>query len=187
MIPGANVPRNETIILENPSGRITPADSFNRWAPGFRGSETGLQQLGLDTLWYIDPDAGINGVWENALAAEKPTYNADFTQMTVKLRKGIYWSDGIEFTADDLIYTVDTNMKTQGLQYNGQFSEYVAKMNKPDNYTVVFTFKKPNSRFHSFFTVRWAACYIMPKHHLSHGLSGTFWGDFPVIIPKINF
>jgi peptide/nickel transport system substrate-binding protein len=164
MIQGANVPRNETIILENPDGQITPADNFNRWAPAFRGSATGLQQLNLDTLWYIDPDAGITGVWENALASEKPIYNKDFTEMTVKLRKGIYWSDGVEFTADDLVYTVDIHMKTPGLSYNGQFNNDVRRIEKVDNYTVKFYLKAANSRFHGYFTVRWAACHIMPKH-----------------------
>jgi peptide/nickel transport system substrate-binding protein len=53
----------------------------------------------MDTFGYIDPEKGFDGVWENSLAAEKPIYNADFTQMTVKLRRGIYWSDGVEFTA----------------------------------------------------------------------------------------
>ena len=60
------------------------------------GQSTGLQQLAMDTLWYIDPEQGIDGVWENALAAEKPNYNADFTEMTVKLRDGIFWSDGVD-------------------------------------------------------------------------------------------
>jgi peptide/nickel transport system substrate-binding protein len=158
------VPRAETLILENPTGRVVPADDLNRWRPGIQSASTGQQQLGLDALWYIDPDAGINGVWENALAAERPAYNKDFTQMTVKLRKGIYWSDGVEFTADDLIYTVDIQKKTAGMAYSGQFSAYVASMDKPDNYTVVFNLSKPNSRFHGLFTVRWSACFMMPKH-----------------------
>ncbi|MBI5305461.1 MAG: ABC transporter substrate-binding protein [Chloroflexi bacterium] len=158
------VPRSETLILENPTGRVVPADDFNRWRPGIQSASTGLQQLGLDALWYIDPDAGISGVWDNSLAEEKPIYNKDFTQMTVKLRKGIYWSDGVEFTADDLIYTVDIQKKTAGLAYTGQFQSYVASMEKPDNYTVVFKLTKPNSRFHGLFTVRWSACWIMPKH-----------------------
>ena len=90
--------------------------------------------------------------------------DADFTQMTVKLRKGIFWSDGVEFTADDLIYTVDVQKNTKGMAYTGQFSTYVDKMEKPDNYTVVFHLTKPNSRFHGLFTVRWSACFMMPKH-----------------------
>mgnify|MGYP003773331603 CR=1 FL=1 len=129
-----------------------------------QAASTGLQQLGLDALWYIDPDAGIDGVWDNALAEEKPIYNKDFTQMTVKLRKGIYWSDGVEFTADDLIYTVEAQKNTPGLAYTGQFAKYVDHIEKPDNYTAVFHLTTPNSRFHGLFTVRWSACFIMPKH-----------------------
>jgi len=59
---------------------------------------------------------------------------------------------------------VDIQKNTRGLAYTGQFSTYVEKMEKPDNYTVVFYLKKPNSRFHGLFTVRWSACWIMPKH-----------------------
>ena len=88
----------------------------------------------------------------------------DFTEMTVKLREGIYWSDGVEFTADDLIYTVETMKNTEGMTYTGQFSKYVDTIEKPDNYTVVFNLTEPNSRFHGLFTVRWSACFMMPKH-----------------------
>lgn len=158
------VPRKDTLILENPTGRVVPADDFNRWRPGMQSASTGLQQLALDALWYIDPDAGIDGVWDNSLAAEKPIYNEDFTEMTVKLRQGIYWSDGVEFNADDLIYTVETLKNTPGMSYTGQFSTYVESIDRLDDFTVVFHLTKPNSRFHGLFTVRWSACFIMPKH-----------------------
>lgn len=107
----AGIPRNEILIAENPQGRVANPSWFNRWVPNHGGSSTGLQQLALDTLWYIDPDAGIDGVWENALASEPPIYNDDFTEMTVKLRDGIYWSDGVEFTSDDVVYTVQAQME----------------------------------------------------------------------------
>ncbi len=82
------VPRDQCLILENPTGTVLPADDFNRWRSGSNTYSTGFQQLALDALWYIDPDAGVNGVWDNALAAEKPIYNADYTQMTVKAPPG---------------------------------------------------------------------------------------------------
>src|SRR6267154_1406082 len=93
----SNISRSETLILENPEGTIKNAGWFNIWAINAGGQSTGLQQLAMDTLWYIDPEHGVDGVWDNSLAAEKPHYNADFTEMTVKLRQGIYWSDGVEF------------------------------------------------------------------------------------------
>jgi peptide/nickel transport system substrate-binding protein len=159
------VPRNQCLILENPSGTVQPADDFNRWRSGYSAVwVSGLQQLALDALWYIDPDAGVDGVWDNALAAEKPIYNDDFTQMTVKLREGLYWSDGVEFTADDLYYTVDIAKNTPGMQNQGLFEGNIDRMEQPDKYTVVFHLKEPNSRFHAAFTVRWGACFMMPKH-----------------------
>lgn len=159
------VPRNQCLILENPSGTVLPADDFNRWRSGYGGFWVGgLQQLALDALWYIDPDAGIDGAWDNALAAEPPIYNEDFTQMTVKLREGIYWSDGVEFTADDLYYTVDLIKNTPGLASQGLFEGSIDRMEQPDRNTVIFYLKTPNSRFHAPFTVRWGALYMMPKH-----------------------
>ena len=160
----SNLPREETIIIENPQGTITNATWFNIWVVARGGNSNGLQQLGLDTLWYIDPDAGIDGVWDNSLAAEKPQYNADFTEMTVKLREGIYWSDGVEFTADDVVYTVETQIKNPSMIWGPVFGASVDSVTAPDRNTVVFKLKRPNSRFHATFTVRWNAAWIMPKH-----------------------
>lgn len=160
----SNLPREETIIIENPEGTVKNPGWFNIWAVNAGGRSTGLQQLAMDTLWYIDPDHGIDGVWDNSLAAEKPIYNDDFTEMTVKLRPGIYWSDGVEFTADDLVYTIETHLKTDGLYWSAPVQINVESVTATDPYTVVFKLKKPNSRFHALFTVRWNAMWIMPKH-----------------------
>ncbi len=103
-------------------------------------------------------------MWDNSLASEKPIYNADFTEMTVKLRSGIYWSDGVEFTSDDVLYTIQTHMKTNGLRWSAAVQVNVADITAPDKNTVVFKLKKPNSRFHALFTVRWNAMWMMPKH-----------------------
>ena len=117
----SDVPRNETLIVENPEGTIKNAGWFNIWAVNAGGQSTGLHQLAMDTFWYIDPDHGLDGVWDNSLASEPPIYNADFTEMTVKLRPGIFWSDGVEFTADDVVFTTETHLKTNGLVRSAQF------------------------------------------------------------------
>ena len=41
--------------------------------------------------------------------------------MTVKLRQGIYWSDGVEFTADDVAYTVQTQIDHPGMNWSAPF------------------------------------------------------------------
>src|SRR5450432_1506059 len=99
----AGIPRNETLIIQGAAAQN--ADWFNLWAAGGGVAINGLQQLTSDALWFINPEGG-KGAWQNALAAEPPIYNADSTEMTVKLRRGIYWSDGVEFTAADVAYTV---------------------------------------------------------------------------------
>jgi peptide/nickel transport system substrate-binding protein len=160
----SDLPRSETLILENPEGTIKTPGWFNIWAISGGGQSTGLHQVAMDTLWYIDPEKGLDGVWDNSLASDKPAYNADFSEMTVKLRKGIFWSDGVEFTAADVVYTVETQIKYPGMRWSAVFALNVASVTAPDPNTVVFKLKKPNSRFHAVFTVRWNAAWIMPKH-----------------------
>ena len=166
----AQFPRNETVIVHNPEGVIRNPGWFNLWANGGGGWSTGLQQLAMDTFWYIDPDAGVEGKSENAiyysLASGPWEYNDDFSEMTVKLREGILWSDGVEFTADDVVFTVQKQSETVGTTWNGAFSTQVAEVTAVDKYTVLFKLKAPNSRFHAVFSVRWNAAWIMPKHAL---------------------
>ncbi|MDB5613193.1 MAG: peptide transporter [Devosia sp.] len=157
----AGIPRNEALIIQGPTAQN--ADWFNVWAPGGGASVNGQQQLTTDTLWWINPEGG-DDAWTNALATEPPIYNEDFTTMTVKLREGVYWSDGVEFTADDLVYTVQTQIDHPGMGWSAAFSLNVAGIESPDRNTVIFTLKAPNSRFHTLFTVRWNAAWIMPKH-----------------------
>ena len=162
--PISNLPRNQTLIVENPEGTIKNAGWFNIWAVNAGGQSTGLHQLAMDTFWYIDPQRGLDGVWMNSLASDKPIYNADFTEMTVKLRPGIFWSDGVEFTSADVVFTTELHMKTNGMRWSAPFQINVASVSAPDRNTVVFKLKKPNSRFHALFTVRWNAVWMMPKH-----------------------
>jgi peptide/nickel transport system substrate-binding protein len=159
-----NIPRKELVILENPEGTIKNAGWFNIWAINAGSQSNGLQQVALDTLWYIDPEKGLDGAWDNSLAADKPAYNADFTEMRVKLRRGIFWSDGVEFTSADVKATVETMIKNTGMRFSAVLINNVASVEAPDAETVIFKLKKPNSRFHANFTVRWGGIWIMPKH-----------------------
>lgn len=157
-------PRRETLILENPEGVIRNAGWFNIWAINAGSQYNGLQQVAMDTLWYIDPESGLDGPFDNSLAAEPPIYNADFTEMTAKLRRGIHWSDGVEFTAADVVHTVETQIKNPGMRWSAQLILNVDQVSAPDPYTVVFKLKRPNARFHANFMVRFNAIWIMPKH-----------------------
>ncbi|HEX9439958.1 MAG TPA: ABC transporter substrate-binding protein [Roseiflexaceae bacterium] len=153
-----DVPRDQVLVVDQ-IFRYSVVDNFNFFVPG-PPSPT-QQGLLYDTLWYLDQQTGE---WINSLATDKPQYNADATQMTVKLRPGIMWSDGVEFSADDLVYTVNTLKDNPGLTWSAEMKLYVKDVKKTDNNTVVFTLNEPNIRFHTYFTARYNAVYMMAKH-----------------------
>lgn len=153
--------RSETIIVDILSGRDANAGNFNLWVPGAAAPSKGIQQFQVRPLWMTEY---AKGEVLNVLAKDPPIYNADFTQMTVNLRDGIFWSDGIEFTADDVVYTVETLMKNKGMAYSTELNLYVDKVTKTSKYQVVFHLKTAHSRFHSYFLDRWGAIRFMPKH-----------------------
>ncbi|HET6485765.1 MAG TPA: ABC transporter substrate-binding protein, partial [Spirochaetia bacterium] len=128
---------------------------------GWVGNDKGMQQLVADPLWTVEYTLGQN---VPTLASDPPIYNKDFTRMTAKLRKGVTWSDGVPFTADDVVYTVQVQMANKGMTYYAQMTDNVAKVSKTDDYTVVFDLKKPNAKFDVFFNDRWGALRILPKH-----------------------
>jgi peptide/nickel transport system substrate-binding protein len=161
----SQLPRAETLIVANPTGTVKNAGWFNIWVNGGGGIANGIQQLGMDTLWYIDPERGLdNKPWDSSLAADKPHYSDDFKTMTVTLREGLFWSDGTPFTADDVVATVKIQIAHPGMLWSAPFTVAVEDVHATDPHTVVFKLKQPNSRFHSTFTVRWNGAWILPKH-----------------------
>src|SRR5690606_37302197 len=59
--PVTEFPRNETLIVNNPEPPATNPPMFNMWVSGNGAAwSNGLHQLALDTLWFIDPDAGLD-------------------------------------------------------------------------------------------------------------------------------
>ncbi|ACI18313.1 ABC transporter substrate-binding protein [Dictyoglomus thermophilum] len=155
-----NVPRNETLIANILTGRIVAPDNFNSWTSSWITPDRGIQQLMLEPLWIVDP---ATGKVINALAASAPQYSNDFKTLTIKLRSGCYWSDGVEITADDLIYHIELAKSNPAMAYHASFQE-VDKITKVDKYTVRITLKEPNARFHTYFLDRWGACRPLPKH-----------------------
>jgi peptide/nickel transport system substrate-binding protein len=169
-----DVPRDQVYVIDQ-IFRYSVVNNFNLWNPT-GGSTPTRQGLVMDSLWYLDQETAA---WINSLAADKPQYNSDFTEMTVKLRPGVMWSDGVEFTADDLVYTVNTLKNTPGLAWSAEMKLYVKDVQKVDNYTVKFTLNEPNPRFAAYFTVRYNGLYMMPKHVAEKQQDLLSWTNYP--------
>ena len=155
-----NLPRNETLIGSMESGRVVAPDNFNSWV-GWKSRDRGSQQLMNESLWNINCATGkiING-----LAAGAPVYSNNFTTLTINLRNNIAWSDGVPITADDVVYTIDLEVKTPGMNYHTAMVDNVKDAYAVGDHTVVIDLKRPNPHFHEYFLDRWGCLWIMPKH-----------------------
>lgn len=101
-----------------------------------------------DALVRFSPDGGdviphIAKGWES---------NDDFTVWKVFLRKGMKWSDGEPFTADDIMFWYEHILLNKDLMPNIPIwmqneDGSVAKVEKLDDYTAQWTFAQPNTAF----------------------------------------
>ncbi len=153
-------PRSETLIARILTGRVGTPDNFNWWV-GWKSSDRGMQNVADETLWTVDFATGeiING-----LAESDPIYNADFTECTIPLRKGVAWADGEPFSAADVVYSIETFKAYEQLGAHNYMVDNVASVTAVDDYTVKVVLNQANSRFHTTFLDRWGATRIMPKH-----------------------
>lgn len=106
--------------------------------------------------------------------------NEDQTVFTFHLRKGMKWSDGHPFTADDLVYWYEAEAMDPELG-GSNFSAVIdhvsgfAEMEKLDDYTIRFTFAQPNGVFLDELAGtegRWpcnAPRHYLEKYHPSRG------------------
>jgi peptide/nickel transport system substrate-binding protein len=156
-----DVPREQLFVLDQ-IFRYGNVGDYNLWAPG--RDTPHRHALMFETLWYRDQETGerIYG-----LAASDPVYNEDYTQMSVDLRDNIYWTDGVQFTADDVVFTVETLKADSGLVQGGwgaQFNQFEVTVEKTGDFSVQFNLGVANPRFHTLFETRWNGVYMMPKH-----------------------
>jgi peptide/nickel transport system substrate-binding protein len=161
--PREDVPRNRTYIqlFQGGGGEYGDTGIAGPWASGF------CHQCGhaaeMEALAYFSAHGNTMYPW----LAEGWEYNDEATELTVNIRKGVEWSDGVPFTSKDVEFTINTLIeKAPDLRDSTAIALWVKSIEAIDDYTVKFTFNEPTWRFMiNWMTFRFdRGVYLVPAH-----------------------
>ena len=162
------VPRNRTMILDCLTfavcaGQIKDYDTFNPFIPG-NTAPTGWNFL-YEPLYFYNAFKEEDNIipW----IAEGHEYNDDYTEVTVKIRSGVEWSDGMPWTVHDFVFTINMlKANAPELLFSTDMETWVEEAVALDDLTAKIRLTAPNPRFiFTYFTHNFGnGVPIVPKH-----------------------
>jgi peptide/nickel transport system substrate-binding protein len=158
------VAREDTVIFDIDNADPLPNPfNFNPLVPGTNRNQ-GAHQALWEPLFILNYESGEIQPW----LGESFTPNDAQDVWTLKIRDGVKWSDGVPYTADDVVFSIQLRLDdtTSSLGDAASMQQWVASVEKLDDLTVQFNLKAPNPRFQlDYFSVRiWGSVVILPKH-----------------------
>ncbi len=175
MVKAGSLPPLAERLPENPRV-VEPVEKVGKYGGTWRSGMVG----GSDRNWLFriagyEPLVAWDRQWSGKVIpnlAESVTSNDAATEFTVKLRKGLKWSDGKPFGSDDIGFFVNDIVGNKELLPNAVdwmvSGGEVGKFEKVDDQTFKITFKEP----YGVFPQRLASVYgvqmtMMAKHYCS--------------------
>jgi peptide/nickel transport system substrate-binding protein len=170
---------------------MSDAGDVNTLNPHFSQNAPTANLSELTMAWLVRWDEHNQPYPE--LATEVPTQanggvSKDGLTVTYHIRKGVQWSDGAPFDADDVVFS--TAAVNNPANDEGSRLDEIAKVDEPDKYTVVYHLKKPDAIFFvAFFSSCCANPSILPKHLLEKyaNINNVAYNDLPVGIGPFKF
>ena len=118
----ADIPRNRTLIMAGLGGEhfggFTDIENFNPHSSGL--SRSGMYQAATEGLFYFNMLNGELIPW----LATGFEYDDGYTGVTVKIRDGVEWSDGMPFTAEDVAFTINMLANNDKLERSGDVGRW---------------------------------------------------------------
>ena len=125
---------------------------------------------GLTMAYLVRYDAQRRPIPE--LATEIPTQrnggiSADGRAITYHLRRGVRWSDGAPFDADDVAFTLRVIADTSNRLTTRDAWDRVTRFDEPDKFTIVLHLDRPYAPFIARYFASDTLSCILPAHVLS--------------------
>jgi peptide/nickel transport system substrate-binding protein len=161
--PPRQVPRNRTLFLmwSGTDGKYVDHELWNGYAIG-ANHQNGLGIIHEPVAFY----SAFADKWHPWLA-DSWKYNPDFTELVIKTRSGVQWSDGKPFSAEDVAFTLDSLAKA-GAKYRWGANAQALGLKSAqalDANTVQVKFEKPSPKFFFFISYKYdIGVYPIPKH-----------------------
>lgn len=141
-VAAKEMPREDTLIVRM-FHKITTFRVMNPYLPTHQ-ERTG-NDWNAERLMYLNYYTGDVKPW----LATGFEYGPNGDTMTLKLRKGVKWSDGETFNADDVVFTYNMAKEhAPKLRWSKLIKEWFKEVRKVDDYTVFIRLKGANPRLH---------------------------------------
>jgi peptide/nickel transport system substrate-binding protein len=171
------VPRNRTLItsFQGVEGKWVAPELWNPYAIGTTHQD-GLNVI-YEPLAFYSAFADEEILW----LAESYSFNDDFTELTIKTRSGINWSDGEPFSAEDVAYTIDT-LRQLGAEvmWGTEMATFVESAEATDANTCVIKFKVPSARLFYFMSYKYDIGVPMVPKHIFEGKEWSTFGNLDI-------
>lgn len=175
-VSAASVPRQDTLIIgqfRQPTGYIgniyiAASDAF---------ASDGINQLVYEPLFFLNPISGKDQPW----LGTSFSYNKAYTQLTINIRHGVYWNDGVPLTSADAVFTMNEILSTQPTPWRaGNIQASVASVHADGPYAFTLDLKQPNPRFiyTDMSTSIYTSNFLILPEHIFKGQNFKTFGNF---------